>query len=95
MSHFHLTLSNLAKSFFVGSKYVLGINNYLDNDLEMTFDDFTQPCIIIYTPRKRFLPKKYNMTLIYKTEMKMPHLYRIDMKNSLDANSEKWQPSWK
>ena len=93
MSHLHLTLSNLAKSFFLVSKYVFGINNYLDNDLEMTFDDFNQPWIIIYTLKKSFYPKKYNITLIYRTEMKMPQLYRTDMKNSHDADSEKWRPS--
>ena len=54
----------------------------------MTFADFQQPWIIIYTPRKSFLQKK-------KTEMRMAQLYRTKMKNNLDANSEKWWPSWK
>ena len=63
----------------------------------MNFDDFKQPWIIIYTPRKSFLPQKtkHNMRIIYRTEMKMPNLYRTEMKNSFDGNSEKWWPSWK
>ena len=58
MSHNHMIIVKAMKSV-----YVFGI----DNDLEMTFDDFKQPGIIIQTLRNSFIPQKiqYDMCHTY------------------------------
>ena len=64
----------------MNSVYVIGI----DNHLEMTFDDLDHN---LDTEKEFFTTTN--------TLGQVPHLYRTEMKNSLDGNREKWRPSWK